>query len=100
MWTQLSWWNRAIRHIFTQPYRPQTNGKTERFKLTLKNEWAYVRPYISNTQRLEDLDAWLHNYNHDRPHTALKGRLRCHSSTTWWGTTTSRWSPPGTTVSS
>ena len=65
---------RGIRHLRTRPYRPQTNGKAERFNLTLKNEWAYVRPYTSNQQRLEHLDAWLHDYNHHRPHTALDGQ--------------------------
>lgn len=66
--------DRGIRHLYTRPYRPQTNGKAERFNLTLKNEWAYVRPYDSNEQRLEHLGAWLHDYNHHRPHTALDGQ--------------------------
>ena len=64
----------GIEHIMTRPYRPQTNGKAERFNLTLKNEWAYARTYTSNQQRLEHLDAWLHDYNHHRPHTALDGQ--------------------------
>jgi len=58
---------------FTRPYRPQTNGKAERFNRTLLTEWAYVRPYASNTERTAALDTWLHLYNHQRAHTALGG---------------------------
>lgn len=65
----------GIRHVFTRPYRPQTNGKAERFNLTLKNEWAYVQPYTSNQDRLEQLKDFVHRYNHHRPHTALDGRV-------------------------
>lgn len=61
-------------HRFTRPYRPQTNGKVERFNRTLLEEWAYVRPYASNLERLGLLTAWLHTYNHHRSHTALGGR--------------------------
>ncbi len=63
----------AIRHKRTRPYRPQTNGKAERFIKTLINEWAYGRPYRSNSERLAALPEWLHFYNHERPHTALLG---------------------------
>ncbi|MBY5163134.1 IS481 family transposase [Salsipaludibacter albus] len=66
--------DRGVRHLRTRPYRPQTNGKVERFNLTLKNEWAYVQPYTSNQQRLDALDGWLHHYNHHRPHTAHDGQ--------------------------
>ena len=59
---------------FTRPYRPQTNGKAERFNRTLLAEWAYVRPYTTNTQRTAALDGWLHLYNHHRAHTALGGQ--------------------------
>jgi transposase InsO family protein len=59
--------------IFTRPYRPQTNGKAERFNRTLLEEWAYVRPYRSNAARSALLDRWLHVYNHHRSHTALGG---------------------------
>ena len=58
---------------FTRPYRPQTNGKAERFNRTLLTEWAYLRPYTSNAERTAALDDWLHLYNHHRAHTALGG---------------------------
>lgn len=61
------------RHKRTRPYRPQTNGKSERFNRTLLDEWAYARPYISNSERLLALPGFLETYNHHRPHTSLKG---------------------------
>jgi transposase InsO family protein len=63
----------AISHKRTRPYRPQTNGKVERYHRTLADEWAYARPYSSETERRAALDPWLHMYNHHRGHTALKG---------------------------
>lgn len=57
----------------TRPYRPQTNGKVERFHRTLITEWAYVRVYASETARTKALRKWLHIYNHHRTHTALAG---------------------------
>ena len=62
----------GARHLVTRPYRPQTNGKAERFIKTLLAEWAYVRLYLSNPARLQTLPAWVAAYQH-RPHTALDG---------------------------
>ena len=59
---------------YTRPYRPQTNGKVERFNRTLLVEWAYARPYRSERARAAALPSWLHIYNHHRTHTALGGR--------------------------
>jgi transposase InsO family protein len=61
------------RHSRTRPYRPQTNGKAERFIGTLLREWAYARPYRSNAERLDALHVFVDFYNQRRPHTALGG---------------------------
>lgn len=63
----------AVRHSFTLPYRPQTNGKAERFIQTALREWAYRLAYHSSDQRTQALQAWLHHYNHHRSHSALGG---------------------------
>jgi transposase InsO family protein len=63
----------GIRRLTTRPYRPQTNGKAERFIRTLLNEWAYDRLYRSNEERARVLARWLRRYNQTRPHTALGG---------------------------
>jgi transposase InsO family protein len=63
----------GIRLKRTRPYRPQTNGKVERFNKTLLDEWAYGRLYRSNAERRRALARWLRSYNHRRPHTALDG---------------------------
>ena len=64
----------GARHQRTRPYRPQTNGKAERFIKTMLGEWAYARPYSSNAERLAALSTWVDSYNHERTHTALGGR--------------------------
>ncbi len=64
---------RGIQLKRTRPYRPQTNGKAEAFNKTLQREWAYVRLYQSNAERLAALPSFLEEYNGDRPHTALGG---------------------------
>jgi transposase InsO family protein len=63
----------GARHKRTRPYRPQTNGKAERFIKTLLAEWAYGRPYRSNDERLTALPAWVAEYNTERTHTTLGG---------------------------
>ena len=61
----------GIVHRYTRPYRPQTNGKAERFIQTLLREWAYARPYRTSNQRTKVLPKWLRRYNQTRPHGAL-----------------------------
>ena len=61
------------RHTRTRPYRPQTNGKAERFIGTLVREWAYARLYRSNEERLAALPGFVDFYNQRRPHTSLGG---------------------------
>jgi transposase InsO family protein len=55
----------------TRPYRPQTNGKIERFHRTLTEGWAFKKFYNSESSRLAALPAWVHEYNHHRPHSAI-----------------------------
>lgn len=62
-----------VLHRYCRPYRPQTNGKVERFNRTLLEEWAYVRPYWRECDRTRALAHWLHIYNHHRVHTAIGG---------------------------
>jgi transposase InsO family protein len=61
----------GLQHLFTKPYRPQTNGKAERFIQTITREWAYARPYDSSDHRATFLPLFLHDYNFHRPHSAL-----------------------------
>jgi len=61
----------GITHKRTRPYRPQTNGKIERFHRTLADGWAYARFYGSTAERNNALPAWLHFYNHHRAHSAI-----------------------------
>lgn len=63
----------SIKHKRTRPYRPQTNGKIERFHRTLSDGWAYARQYDSTQQRNNALAGWLHFYNHHRAHSATAG---------------------------
>ena len=62
-----------ICHVRIPPRQPQINGKVERFNRTMLDEWAYVRSYSSQTERVDALAAWLHTYNHHRNHTAIGG---------------------------
>lgn len=63
-----------IKHKYTKPYRPQTNGKIERFHRTLAFEWAYAHHYASDAARAATYQAWIHDYNHHRPHTGIGGK--------------------------
>lgn len=63
-----------LRHLKTRPYRPQTNGKAERFIQTLLREWAYVMPYRTSGLRTRALRHWLKYYNRQRPHGSLDAR--------------------------
>jgi transposase InsO family protein len=58
----------------TRPYRPQTNGKAERFIRTALHGWAFARLYATNLERLAALPVWIDFYNRERPHRALRGR--------------------------
>jgi len=62
-----------VKRSHTRPYRPQTNGKAERFIRLLINGWAYAKPYDSNEERLAALPRWTFNYNHRRPHGGIGG---------------------------
>lgn len=65
----------GVRHLFTRPYRPQTNGKAERFIQSALREWAYARAYRHSTERTRYLSHWIHRYNWHRPHAALGGKV-------------------------
>ena len=74
----------GVKHSYTRPYRPQTNGKVERFNRTLLAEWAYARAYDTDEARNATYTAWLHHYNHHRPHTGIGGQVpadRVHNLT-------------------
>jgi transposase InsO family protein len=60
-----------LKHCFTRPYTPRTNGKAERFIQTALREWAYARSYQNSAEREAQLQPWLHDYNFHRPHAAL-----------------------------
>ncbi len=62
----------GLKHRFTRPYTPRTNGKAERFIQTALREWAYACSYENSEQRKQQLPRWLHDYNWHRPHASLK----------------------------
>ena len=64
----------GVRHLFTRPYTPRTNGKVERFIKTALREWAYVRLYRHSDERARAFTQWLHHYNWHRRHTAIGGQ--------------------------
>jgi transposase InsO family protein len=64
----------GIRHLTTEPYRPRTNGKVERFHQTMAREWAYGMAYATSRHRERALPYWLQHYNERRPHSSLGGR--------------------------
>ena len=66
--------SRDIRHLTTEPYRPRTNGKVERFHQTMAREWAYGLAYRSHHERNQALPHWLDHYNHRRPHSSIGDR--------------------------
>ena len=61
----------GLKHHFTRPYRPQTNGKAERFIQSALREWAYGIPYHRATERTAMLQRWTHHYNWHRPHQGI-----------------------------
>jgi transposase InsO family protein len=63
--------NLGLKHRFTRPYTPRTNGKAERFIRTALQEWAYVRTYQNSEERKSSLMPWLHEYNWHRPHAGI-----------------------------
>jgi transposase InsO family protein len=63
-----------IHHLTTHPYRPQTNGKVERFHQTMAREWGYGMTYLTDRHRARALPYWIRYYNERRPHSALSGR--------------------------
>lgn len=62
----------GIRHIYTKPYTPKTNGKAERFIQSSLREWAYAKAYPNSELRKTELTFWLHHYNWHRPHAGIK----------------------------
>ena len=64
----------GVRHIRTRPYRPQTNGKAERFIQTSLREWAYAQPYQTSEHPKQAIGPWTDAYNLKRPHSAIGGK--------------------------
>jgi transposase InsO family protein len=72
-------WHQALHDLgaqprYTRPYRPQTNGKAERFNRTMADEWIYSRPFTTGQDRADALPGWLHTYNHHRSHSSIGGQ--------------------------
>jgi transposase InsO family protein len=63
----------GLKHSFTRPYRPQTNGKAERFIQSALREWAYGTVYNHSKDRATMFDRWIHHYNWHRPHQSIAG---------------------------
>ena len=63
-----------LKHRFTRPYTPRTNGKAERFIQTAIHEWAYAHTYQDSSERQQQLKPWLHHYNWHRPHASLANK--------------------------
>jgi transposase InsO family protein len=76
----------GVRHRFTRPYTPRTNGKAERFIQTALREWAYLRHWSNSEERNQHLQTWLDHYNFTRPHGSL-GNAPPISRTSSAGTT-------------
>ena len=81
--------SRAIKHLRTEPYRPRTNGKVERFHQTMAREWAYGLAYRSHRHRNAALPHWLRHYNESRPHAGIGNRPPITAFTTCVGRTPS-----------
>jgi transposase InsO family protein len=64
----------GLKHKFTKPYTPRTNGKAERFIQSALREWAYAKTYLSSDQRADELPTWLHRYNWHRPHGGIESQ--------------------------
>jgi transposase InsO family protein len=65
----------GLKHIYTRPYTPKTNGKAERFIQTALREWAYAHAYPTSDHRADQLPVWLHRYNWHRPHGSLQSKI-------------------------
>jgi transposase InsO family protein len=65
----------GLKHIYTRPYTPKTNGKAERFIQTALREWAYAQAYPTSDHRADQLPVWLHRYNWHRPHGSLQSKI-------------------------
>lgn len=74
---------KGIRHIWTRPYTPKTNGKAERMVQTLLREWAYRRAYSSSRQRTRFLETFLRHYNRSRPHGGIGGQVPMDRLRAW-----------------